>query len=167
MGTATGDVTCPACEEYTGPMSSVEAHISRLTDDDHAGTVGREYREELEQQESEMPTSGEYQEQGDLLESSDGSTEVDGEDAVEPGGDTSSSAGSSGSGSSAAVSAGAVGAAAVPFVEEVDTKVVVAGVVLAVLVVVLLLSDDSEPSQEPSREGSGSGTGADVEGGLI
>lgn len=165
MATATGDVTCPACEDYTGAMSSVEAHISRLTDDDHAGTVGREYRGELEQQASggsETPTADEYQEQGDLLESSAGSTEADDEEAVEPGADTKSSAGSSGSGSSAAVSAGAVGAAALPFVEEVDTKVVVIGVVLAVLVAWLLLSGGSasegetEPvSAEPENERGG------------
>jgi hypothetical protein len=41
--------TCPCCEDYSGEPSSVEAHISRLTDDCHKGEVGSAYRQELQE----------------------------------------------------------------------------------------------------------------------
>ena len=42
-----GECACPLCEDYSGPQSSVEAHISRKTDGAHKGEVGRLYRDEL------------------------------------------------------------------------------------------------------------------------
>lgn len=41
-----GDTTCPLCEEFEGPESSVQAHISGSTDEDHAGRVGNEVMSE-------------------------------------------------------------------------------------------------------------------------
>jgi len=43
-----GMVMCPLCDDYSGSPSSVEAHISRLTDPDHQGEVGRAHRDELQ-----------------------------------------------------------------------------------------------------------------------
>lgn len=37
---------CPYCD-YTGPVDSVEGHISARTDGGHAGELGRYHREEL------------------------------------------------------------------------------------------------------------------------
>jgi hypothetical protein len=39
-----GRYTCPACQDYTGPRSSVEAHITGKSDSDHKGRVGKDYR---------------------------------------------------------------------------------------------------------------------------
>lgn len=48
------EVECPYCE-YTGAVRSVEAHISGSCEGDHAGEVGRSYREELRMQIEESP----------------------------------------------------------------------------------------------------------------
>lgn len=40
----TGEYTCPVCGDYTGKRSSVEAHITGKSDDDHRGKVGKDYR---------------------------------------------------------------------------------------------------------------------------
>lgn len=39
---------CPLCDDYRGKPSSVEAHISRMTDPIHQGEVGRAHRDELQ-----------------------------------------------------------------------------------------------------------------------
>jgi hypothetical protein len=39
-----GRYTCPVCRDYTGPRSSVEAHITGKSDSDHKGQVGKDYR---------------------------------------------------------------------------------------------------------------------------
>lgn len=49
-----GECVCPLCEDYTGPPSSVEAHISRKTDETHQGEVGQMHRETL-QEDAEGP----------------------------------------------------------------------------------------------------------------
>jgi hypothetical protein len=41
-----GDTTCPLCEDFEGPESSVQAHISGSTDEDHAGRIGNEVMSE-------------------------------------------------------------------------------------------------------------------------
>jgi hypothetical protein len=47
--TQTGqEVTCPLCKEYSGEPASVEAHISRKTDEAHKGETGNQHREELQ-----------------------------------------------------------------------------------------------------------------------
>lgn len=42
----TEDTTCPLCEDFEGPSSSVQAHISGSTDEDHAGRMGSEVMSE-------------------------------------------------------------------------------------------------------------------------
>lgn len=49
-----GECVCPLCEDYRGPPSSVEAHISRKTDETHQGEVGQMHRETL-QEDAEGP----------------------------------------------------------------------------------------------------------------
>jgi hypothetical protein len=44
------EVECPICGEFTDSPESVEAHISRSTDGDHEGEVGRAFRAELQEQ---------------------------------------------------------------------------------------------------------------------
>jgi len=66
------DVVCPVenCE-YTGPVSSVEAHISRSVEGAHGGEVGRVYREGLTAQaEGHDESSADGTESGDATESS-------------------------------------------------------------------------------------------------
>lgn len=43
-----GNATCPLCDDYSGPPSSVEAHISRMTDPVHQGEVGRAFRDHIQ-----------------------------------------------------------------------------------------------------------------------
>lgn len=45
-----GTAACPLCDDYEGQPSSVEAHISRMTDPVHQGEVGRSHRDDLERQ---------------------------------------------------------------------------------------------------------------------
>ena len=47
--------TCPLCD-YTGSWRSVEGHISGMTDDDHRGKVGQNYRERIKETVGESPT---------------------------------------------------------------------------------------------------------------
>lgn len=42
------EATCPLCDDYRGAPSSVEAHISRMTDPVHKGEVGRAHRDHLQ-----------------------------------------------------------------------------------------------------------------------
>jgi len=44
------EAACPLCDDYTGEPSSVEAHISRMTDPVHQGEVGRAHRDDLHRQ---------------------------------------------------------------------------------------------------------------------
>lgn len=54
------EVACPLGDcGYTGPMRSVEAHISGNTDDDHRGEVGRLHRESLVSQVEDEQTGEE------------------------------------------------------------------------------------------------------------
>lgn len=39
-----GHYTCPVCDEYTGEMSSVSAHISGKSDDRHKGKTGKDFQ---------------------------------------------------------------------------------------------------------------------------
>jgi hypothetical protein len=39
-----GEYTCPVCGNYTGRRTSVEAHITGKSDEDHQGRVGKDYR---------------------------------------------------------------------------------------------------------------------------
>jgi hypothetical protein len=39
-----GEYTCPVCGNYTGKRTSVEAHITGKSDEDHQGRVGKDYR---------------------------------------------------------------------------------------------------------------------------
>jgi hypothetical protein len=50
------EATCPLCDDYRGPPSSVEAHISRKTDPVHQGEVGRAHRDDLQRQVAEGPS---------------------------------------------------------------------------------------------------------------
>lgn len=45
---STTEVECPLCGKYRGEPSSVEAHISRKTDEAHKGETGNQHREELQ-----------------------------------------------------------------------------------------------------------------------
>jgi hypothetical protein len=52
------EVSCPLGDcDYTGPVKSVEAHISGSTEDDHEGEVGRRHREGLVEQAEGSATS--------------------------------------------------------------------------------------------------------------
>lgn len=51
------EVECPLCEEYEGPVQSVEAHISSNTCGEHQGHAGSEFREELREQAAERAAS--------------------------------------------------------------------------------------------------------------
>lgn len=42
-----GGCVCPLCGEYEGEPASVEAHISSRVDEDHRGSVGEHYRDEI------------------------------------------------------------------------------------------------------------------------
>lgn len=151
--TPVGGATCPICEEFDGPPSSVEAHIS-ASSGEHEGSYGREYREELEEQAgegSEMPTPEEYQEQQERLSGSSESTESEPEVDPDPEPEPEPE-----SGSASAGAVGAAGVAALPFVEEVDTKLLVLGVVVVVLAAVLLLSDGSGSGGESAPSGGAS-----------
>ena len=79
-----GECDCPLCEDYSGAASSVEAHISRKTDDAHKGEVGRFYRDELESAESggeEADPSGDFEGEPELDE--EDRADVSGLDVVE------------------------------------------------------------------------------------
>jgi len=78
-----GEVLCPLCEEYEGAPSSVEAHISRMTDGHHKGEVGRSHRDYFE--ESEPEDSGE-ESQVPLQETVEDSGEESSEDGLQEGG---------------------------------------------------------------------------------
>ena len=45
---ASDTVTCPLCDDYEGQPTSVEAHISRMTDPVHRGEVGRVFRDHIQ-----------------------------------------------------------------------------------------------------------------------
>lgn len=63
-----GDAQCPLCRDYEGPPSSVEAHISRMTDPIHQGEVGRAHRDDIERQASvDGPADGPDLDEDDLL----------------------------------------------------------------------------------------------------
>ena len=47
---AAGNAACPLCDDYEGAPSSVEAHISRMTDVVHQGEVGRAHRADIQRQ---------------------------------------------------------------------------------------------------------------------
>lgn len=68
--------TCPLCDDYSGAPSSVEAHISRMTDLVHQGEVGRAHRDHLQQS---VETT-------DSVETSDDPEESSTEDFPEGGG---------------------------------------------------------------------------------
>jgi hypothetical protein len=81
-----GDTTCPLCEEFEGPMSSVQAHISGSTDSDHSGRIGKDVMSESDDSDSsetiefpENPNQSEPDEDLELVEESDpgGSDESD------------------------------------------------------------------------------------------
>lgn len=85
------EVACPLGDcTYTGPLRSVEAHISGNQDPDHKGEVGRTYRQDLrEQLEAEDPArarvaAGEAEGSEEaLVEPTEESTE-DGEESEVP-----------------------------------------------------------------------------------
>jgi hypothetical protein len=54
---STTEVECPLCGKYRGEPSSVEAHISRKTDEMHKGETGSQHREKL--QPGGVPTTDE------------------------------------------------------------------------------------------------------------
>lgn len=74
--------TCPLCGDYEGQPSSVEAHISRMTDPVHRGEVGRAHRDQLEREvaESSGVESSEDQEVESSEEQSSMSSELDSSD---------------------------------------------------------------------------------------
>jgi hypothetical protein len=67
------DVECPVEDcGYTGPVESVEAHISRSVEGDHEGEVGRIYREDLTAQAGgRTDSSADEDELGDGTETDD------------------------------------------------------------------------------------------------
>jgi hypothetical protein len=58
-----GDTTCPLCEDFEGPASSVQAHISGSTDENHAGRIGNEVMSESG--DSDSPETIEFPENPD------------------------------------------------------------------------------------------------------
>jgi hypothetical protein len=40
-----GEYACPVCGDYTGKRTSVEAHITGKSDEQHKGQVGKDYRQ--------------------------------------------------------------------------------------------------------------------------
>lgn len=70
-----GGTTCPLCDDYSGQPSSVEAHISRMTDPLHQGEVGRGHRDDLERQVAET---------GEVESSDDQAVETSVEEASGP-----------------------------------------------------------------------------------
>ncbi|MFC4360170.1 hypothetical protein ACFO0N_19650 [Halobium salinum] len=89
MGTET--VTCPLCEEYSGPARSVESHISGKADPVHKGVVGRQFRDQLEGVEATPEPTSKLREapleasgEGEEEESSDGGRETTVEEVDEP-----------------------------------------------------------------------------------
>lgn len=66
------DVTCPVDSgcDYSGPVRSVEAHISGSQQGDHQGEVGRDHREELVDR-AEATASGGATEDQEVAESPD------------------------------------------------------------------------------------------------
>jgi len=85
------EVECPVggCD-YSGPVGSVEAHLSGSTEGEHSGSTGRDFREELVEEAENTAEAG----------STEGSETKDGgeESAVEPISDDGETAGE-GSGS--------------------------------------------------------------------
>lgn len=71
-----GEAMCPLCDDYRGKPSSVEAHISRMTDLIHQGEVGRAHRDEL-QRSVEDTTEVESSDDQPVETTSEGSTESD------------------------------------------------------------------------------------------
>lgn len=67
------DVECPVEDcGYTGPVNSVEAHISRSVEGGHEGEVGRVYRDDLTAQaEGRADSSADGTESGDGTETDD------------------------------------------------------------------------------------------------
>lgn len=128
MASTEPEVTCPVCEDYSGGLSSVEAHISSSAGE-HSGEVGKEHRDSLEEQVAYSDLEN---------PSDDGVTELE---ATEDDGAMSDR--------DAALAAGATGAAfAVPtFIDDMDasTMLAVAGIVL---LIVLYSGGDSGESEE-------------------
>jgi len=103
--TAAGNAACPLCDDYRGQPSSVEAHISRMTDLVHQGEVGRAHRDDIQRQADEAQDDGDEPDadnsdsdrsgQWDVLpvpEDKDGDSEgVDGEESADDGTGTDSS----------------------------------------------------------------------------
>jgi len=42
-----GKFSCPLCHDFTGPIGSVEAHITGKSDNAHRGVVGKDFRIEI------------------------------------------------------------------------------------------------------------------------
>lgn len=92
-----GDTTCPLCEDFEGPASSVQAHISGSTDENHAGRMGNEVMVETGDTESsekiEFPENPDQSERDEDLELDEepepGGTDESGGSQTDPGPDES------------------------------------------------------------------------------
>ena len=72
MATATppvGVATCPLCGDYEGKPSSVEGHISAMTDEAHSKSHGLEYRDEIKDSVESGSSDGVESEASDSVES--------------------------------------------------------------------------------------------------
>lgn len=77
------DTTCPLCEEFEGPASSVQAHISGSTDSDHSGRIGKDVMSESS--DSDSSETIEFPENPDATDPVDDDDELDEE--ANPNGD--------------------------------------------------------------------------------
>lgn len=81
MATAENTATCPLCDDYSGKPSSVEAHISRMTDPIHKGEVGRAHRDHLQ---GRVATTDDVESSDDQAEATEETTATESSDVDFP-----------------------------------------------------------------------------------
>lgn len=163
----TGVVVCPLCEDYQGPRASVEAHISRLQDEQHKGEVGQGHRRDLQ-------PPGADRDGTDRMDDPTTDDAPDTSDSVDGSGATTTDSDDGSAASAVDPATAAAGAAAAPVVfEDVDPKVLLAAIAFVVIVGYLLLHDSGSSTASEAGSGSADRSGQErdrsesTEGGLM
>lgn len=166
MAATTDQADCPLCDDYTGPPSSVEAHISRMTDPVHQGETGQGHRDDLLRQVEE----GEEEPLQDDVEADDSGVDEsvdfeEPEEADEAGG-VEDGDGVEPEETAAAAAAGGVGLLATKEWDR-STLLVIGVVVLVVVLWWVSRSDGDEGTEEIEEDQQESMAATGEGGGLV